>query len=36
MKRLILSLFALTAATTIMAQPVMSNQEAEAKANEIL
>ena len=36
MKRLILSLFALTAATTIMAQPVMSYQEAEAKANEIL
>ena len=36
MKRFILSIFALTACSALFAQPVMSYEEAEAKANEIL
>lgn len=36
MKKLLLSLIAVTLCTAVMAQPVMSYEEAEAKANEIL
>lgn len=36
MKKLILSIFALMACSAALAQPVMSYEEAEAKANEIL
>ena len=36
MKRLLISLFALSASLTLFAQPVMSYEQAEAKANEIL
>ena len=36
MKKLFLSLIALALSATVMAQPVMSYEEAEAKANEIL
>ena len=36
MKRLLISIFALSASLTLFAQPLMSFEEAELKANEIL
>ena len=36
MKRLLFSVFALAICATVSAQPVMSYEEAEAKANEII
>ena len=36
MKKVLLSIFAFTLCATAIAQPVMSYEEAEAKANEIL
>ena len=36
MKKLIFSVVALLVGSTVLAQPVMSYEEAEAKANEIL